>query len=272
MAKTSKTKTQKASPSRRPRVAAPQNQPLIDPRRFALLAVIMVLGFVAITLLNHSGALSSLRMTLISGSIRQQMTEARQARQPQFDKEQRRRVEALKQAGVTSSGTALSTKTDSCSLGSRQEQKWTTVEWGQSCSLNYSDIIETSLTREQILEKLASANNAAQAIGTPSNLPPETHGRCDAIYHDTSHVPVLYFIDWSRGNNLKCDLQTPAKDRAGLHVINAYDTSLVTKDKSYLKIIKSNPYFTVSLGCGKQKLLFGCEQPSEHPITDFDKS
>jgi hypothetical protein len=240
--------------------------------RVVIFFVISTLGLIALAFFDFSGMSSSLRITFSSGDIRHQMITARESHEPEFDANQKKRLATLYQAGVINDAKAThSAKIDICSLYSKNEHEFKIVDWVQSCRIRYVDILETPLTRSQILEKLAANDGVEKVFGQPSKYTASTDGKCDSLYYNERYIPTLDFLDWSRGNNLQCQLYDPSTELSAANILYTYHTSEVDREKSYLSIINDNEYFNTSLGCGKWDL-FGCEKPTPDPITDFSKN
>ncbi|HEX7483985.1 MAG TPA: hypothetical protein VF281_02430 [Candidatus Saccharimonadales bacterium] len=264
-------KKQKIVTAPNSRKSTAQQKHPISYHAIAILTVIVILGLSIVAFLDYSGISSSIRLTFSSEDIRQQMTSARKTLEPKFDIEQEERLETLYRAGVISSPIPThSAKIDKCTLYSKTKEKFTTINWTQHCTIRYADVLETSLTRDQILEKLTADNDTSQIFGQPTTYTASLGATCDNLYYDERHTSTLNFLDWSRGNNLRCQLYNPSTELSTANVLHTYNSADVIREKSYLTVTKDNEYFVASLGCGK-KDLFGCEKPTQDPITDFTK-
>ncbi len=244
-------------------------------KRNIILAAISILLLIVVGLvLFFSGTLNTLNVLLNSQSIKNEQRNARVASEANFDLQQSKKIQTLYEAGVINNPTpTYSAKIDSCFFASEIKNKFNTVNWNQKCSLRYVDFMETSLTREEILYKLTLNSNVASLFGEPYPYNLGKNEKCDPIYR-VSYSPSLHFQDWSRGNNLSCQVYNPASGSTGysgkskVNLIRSYDIKDISTDKSYLFISKDNDYFSKSLGCGS-KGLFGCSKPISEPITDF---
>jgi len=275
MAKQNKN-TQKNTRNRRPRISekAPTwvRNTIIAVGLLLLIAIAGVYSY-------YSGFFAFLQVTSSSYAIRQELTESRQEVEQGFDTEQNNRIKLLYLAGLINSETPThSAKVDTCYFTSQSKNKFTVVNWTQNCFIRYVDILETSLTRDEIFQKLAESNSLVQVFGTPHSYNSGRDDKCANFYDDFANPRNLSlgFLDWSRGNNLSCKLYDPSTNRSGLsrntatHLIRSYNPNDVAHDKSYLSIGEDYGYFSKSLGCGARDL-FGCEPPIKDPITDFDK-
>jgi len=223
-----------------------------------------------------SGILNTTSINLNSQSIKNEQREARNVAEAGFDSVQANQISALYNAGVINSPTpTYSAKVDYCYFTSQKKDKFNTINWSQGCSLRYFDILETSLTRDEILQKLALSADVPSTFGEPYLYNLGEGGKCDPIYRDTTNSSSsLTFLDWSRDKNLSCKIYDPSKNNTTnfgpntFKTIRSYSIESVDRKKSYLYIGEDNNYFDKSLGCGS-KGLFGCSEPISEPITDF---
>jgi len=240
-----------------------------------VLAIVGVLFMLIILLvLLYSGTFTKINIALNSQSIKNEQRNARSALEGSFDLQQNRRIQTLYDAGVITSPTpTYSAKIDSCFFVPDVVGKFNVTDWKQNCSLRYIDFMETSLTREEILQKLSLNPQVSDLFGIPYIYEHGKDGKCDPIYQ-VDYSPSLHFQDWSRNNNLLCKMYEPSsasKSHDGntkINLIRSYDLKDVSTDKSYLLINEETDYFSKSLGCGALGL-FGCGEPVKEPITDF---
>lgn len=236
------------------------------------LATLLILIFV----ISYTGILQTANLTLNSSSIKNEIEQVRKVAEPNFDSQQSNLISALYATGViTNSAPTYSAKVDYCYFTSDKKDKFNTVNWNQNCTLRYIDILETTLTRDEILQKLASNSDVPNLFGEPYLYDLGKNGKCDPIYRSSDNrSTTLSLLDWSRENNTSCQIYDPSKNNTvnfgpnSFKVIRGYDVKNVDKSKSYLYISRDNTYFTKSLGCGS-KDLFGCREPISEPITVF---
>jgi hypothetical protein len=201
---------------------------------------------------------------------------ARAEKEQSIDNAHQHKIDVLKSLGiVTLEGEAFSSKIDACGLGSTV-QGWVAKDWAQYCRLGHTDLLPTTLSRDEIVSRLSSHIETSALFGEVNA------GRftkvCDELY-ELNHTRSLYYYTWTVGaadRSGSCGVPAPDSSVAGsiaagwheeVHTVRTFNAADIDKTKTYIGVFSSNTYYqSEQLGC------FGflfCEPPFELPQSGF---
>ena len=201
------------------------------------------------------------------------ITSARQASEPDYDTTREMRISKLVDAGVIVNETPnYSRKADICRLAG-QQQGWVTKNWAQYCEFKYIDLFETTLTRDELIQRIDAVADSSTLFGTVYHRYETTTTKCDNLYR-SSHNSVLSFLDGSRGNNLQCafspvDQSSGSLEHQAVNIIRDFDIDDIDRSKSYIQLQSNEMYFNQKIGCGKSEFMASCSSPIKSPVSGF---
>lgn len=203
---------------------------------------------------------------------------ARNTNEPQYEQDRSSRITVLSNAGIISSlNSDYSSKVDTC-YTNHNDAGWTISNWYQDCYFRYVDLFQTSLSRAEIMQKLA-ALPISDTFGFPYTF---SATACDL--YDKRSKPTLSYLTWNLSDTkstidcipdlyqgvftVKGSIVLDKTLAAYTHSYRTFTADSVDKNKSYIAMQIDHYYFNGSLGCPGSGFL-GCSAQLLSPVTGF---
>lgn len=223
-------------------------------------------------------ALDAIKRQALAATVEKGAVAARVEKEQLFDNSHQHKIDVLRADGVIAQDEkAFSSKLDVCGMGATV-QGWVAKDWAQYCMLRYTDILPTTLSREEVISKLSSHIETASLFGQAATG--KYMKTCDDLYQ-LNYSRSLYYYTWAvdvADRSSSCGVPAPESSEAGsivagwheeTHTVRTFNASDVDKTKAYIGVFSDNKYYrSDDLGC--YGFLF-CSPPFELPQSGFRK-